>query len=246
MVSPLGARAMQPSAANPLAGRNQLTGMAGANRRSVAPAGNPAGLLAVPPALGGDSSQQMLLMVGLMGSMLAMMLMGLLSALGGKLPGGMGGTPLAASLSGGAMSGASPGGLGGTLGMPLQGVFRKTSDFGHRESPTGNGLGTEHTGIDLAAPMGEPILATADGVVGFAGERGDGFGNHVILSHGGGLESLYGHMSAIAVPPGAFVRQGQVIGYVGSTGYSTGPHLHFEMRRNGMPFDPDRLFPNLA
>ncbi len=246
MVLPLGVQGMPHATANPLAGRNQARAHAGASAPAASNAGGNSRGFAAMPHGGDDASGQVVQMMALMAGMLSLMLMGLMLALGGSMRTG-GGKPFSAA-GGPGLSGATlgMGGATGGLGMPLAGVFRKTSDFGHRESPTGNGLGTEHTGVDLAARMGEPILATADGVVGFAGQRGDGFGNHVILNHGGGLESLYGHMSAVAVPPGTFVRKGQVIGYVGSTGYSTGPHLHFEMRQNGVPFDPDRLFPNLA
>src|SRR5690606_10323773 len=87
------------------------------------------------------------------------------------------------------------------------------------------------------ASHGTPIYAVTDGTVQFAGRHG-GHGNYVKLSHGGGLATGYGHMSRIAVSAGARVRRGQVIGYVGSTGLSTGPHLHYEMYRNGKTVNP--------
>jgi len=94
-----------------------------------------------------------------------------------------------------------------------------------------------HAGIDFGAPYGSPIYAVADGTVTFAGRHG-GHGNYVRLQHGGGLDTGYGHMSRIAVAPGSRVRAGQVIGYVGSTGLSTGPHLHFEAYRGGHTINP--------
>jgi murein DD-endopeptidase MepM/ murein hydrolase activator NlpD len=94
-----------------------------------------------------------------------------------------------------------------------------------------------HKGLDIAAPYGSPIYAALDGVVQGAGRSG-GYGNFVKLIHGGNLASGYGHMSRIAVARGQRVRQGQVIGYVGSTGMSTGPHLHWEVWRNGQTINP--------
>ena len=97
-----------------------------------------------------------------------------------------------------------------------------------------------HAGIDFKASYGTPIYAVTDGVVQFAGRHG-GHGNYVKLSHGGGLGTGYGHMSRIAVRSGQSVRRGQVIGYVGSTGLSTGPHLHYEMYRNGKTVNPSSV-----
>jgi len=111
-----------------------------------------------------------------------------------------------------------------------------TSGFGMRPHPLLGGW-RMHSGVDLAAPTGSPILATSDGVVGGAGWNG-GYGLSVALEHGGGLETRYGHMSGIAVSAGQVVKKGDVIGYVGSTGRSTGPHLHYEMRQNGVPVRP--------
>src|SRR5205085_6065888 len=92
-------------------------------------------------------------------------------------------------------------------------------------------------GEDFAAAYGSPIYAVSDGVVQYAGWHG-GHGNFVKLAHAGGIGTGYGHMSRIAVGPGMRVRAGQVIGYVGSTGLSTGPHLHFEAYRNGVTVNP--------
>jgi murein DD-endopeptidase MepM/ murein hydrolase activator NlpD len=105
-----------------------------------------------------------------------------------------------------------------------------TSGFGWR-------WGRMHEGIDIAAPTGTPIAAVASGTVIHAGWMG-GYGNLVVIDHGNGLATAYGHQSSIAVGSGTYVSQGQTIGYVGNTGYSTGPHLHFEVRVNGGAVDP--------
>jgi murein DD-endopeptidase MepM/ murein hydrolase activator NlpD len=105
-----------------------------------------------------------------------------------------------------------------------------TSPFGYR-------WGRLHAGIDIAAPTGTPIHAAAAGTVVLAAWTG-GYGNYTCIDHGGGLATCYAHQSAYAVPAGALVGQGQVIGYVGNTGHSFGAHLHFEVRINGSPVDP--------
>ena len=97
--------------------------------------------------------------------------------------------------------------------------------------------GSVHPGIDIGAPSGTPIKAAASGMVLTASYNG-GYGNHVVLDNGNGIATAYAHQSQIAVSVGQTVSQGQVIGYVGSTGFSTGPHLHFEVRVNGSPVDP--------
>ena len=119
--------------------------------------------------------------------------------------------------------------------LPLSGSFL-TSGFGMRQHPL---LGTRraHSGIDLAAPMGTPIYATADGMVGRAQWQG-GYGLFVEMEHGGGLQTRFGHMSRMNVAAGQQVRKGDLIGYVGSTGQSTGPHLHYEIRVNGQAVNP--------
>lgn len=94
-----------------------------------------------------------------------------------------------------------------------------------------------HSGIDLAAPPGTPVHATLAGVARVLLDAG-GYGLHVILDHGGGLSSLYGHLSSVTVTTGQYVVAGEVIGAVGSSGNSTGPHLHFEIRRDGIAEDP--------
>ncbi|GIW37866.1 MAG: peptidase M23 [Meiothermus sp.] len=100
-----------------------------------------------------------------------------------------------------------------------------------------------HTGIDLAAPTGTPIYAARAGQVDTAGWSRFGYGLHVILDHGGAQETLYAHMSRIAVRPGQWVARGDLIGYVGSTGWSTGPHLHFEVRVGGAARNPMAYLP---
>ena len=118
--------------------------------------------------------------------------------------------------------------------MPV--VGRITSSFGARRHPI-LGYTRMHSGIDFGAGYGSPIYAVGDAVVELAGWHG-GHGNYVRLNHGGGYGTGYGHMSRIAVAPGTRVRAGQVIGYVGSTGLSTGPHLHYELYQNGRPVNP--------
>ena len=113
---------------------------------------------------------------------------------------------------------------------------RITSNYGARRHPI-LGYTRMHRGVDFGARYGSPIYAVTDGRVVFAGRHG-GHGNYVKLDHGGGLATGYGHMSRIAVSSGTRVRRGQVIGYVGSTGLSTGPHLHYEMYRNGQTVNP--------
>ena len=104
-------------------------------------------------------------------------------------------------------------------------------------SPFGWRWGRMHEGIDIGAASGTQIRAAAAGTVIYAGWLG-GYGNLDVIDHGGGVATAYGHQSSVAVGNGASVAQGQVIGYVGSTGHSTGPHLHFEVRVNGIPQDP--------
>jgi murein DD-endopeptidase MepM/ murein hydrolase activator NlpD len=113
---------------------------------------------------------------------------------------------------------------------------RITSTFGVRYHPILH-FARWHRGIDFGAHYGQPIVATADGQVTRAGWAG-GYGRQVRLAHGGGMATSYSHMSRIIVEPGTLVRQGQVIGYVGSTGLSTGPHLHYEVYRNGVAVNP--------
>jgi murein DD-endopeptidase MepM/ murein hydrolase activator NlpD len=120
---------------------------------------------------------------------------------------------------------------------------RLASGFGYRVDPVYKTV-KFHAGLDFAAPLGTPIYATADGVVRVAGNLGNGYGNHVVINHGYGYETLYGHMYRIAIKNGQHVKRGEVIGYVGSTGKSTGPHCHYEVHKNGRPLDPVYFFYN--
>lgn len=122
----------------------------------------------------------------------------------------------------------------GTFRMPVNAPV--SSRFGYRVHPI-FGDTRLHAGIDFSAGTGEPIRASGNGVVVWSGARG-GYGNLVILDHGNGLATLYAHQSRMAVIAGERVRTGEVVGYVGSTGFSTGPHLHFETRELGTPADP--------
>ncbi|BBD98241.1 M23 family peptidase [Sphingobium amiense] len=114
--------------------------------------------------------------------------------------------------------------------------LRITSAFGMRAHPLLGGM-RNHQGIDLAAPIGTPVRAAADGIVSQAGWSG-GYGLLVAIDHGQRMATRYGHMSRLAVEPGQRVLRNSVIGYVGSTGRSTGPHLHYEVLRNGRAVDP--------
>jgi murein DD-endopeptidase MepM/ murein hydrolase activator NlpD len=111
-----------------------------------------------------------------------------------------------------------------------------TSPFGPRTSPF-TGIPTFHEGIDIAAQTGTPIIAPADGVV-VKAEFSTGYGNMVEISHGYGIKTVFGHNSRLNVKAGQQVRRGDVISYVGDTGSSTGPHLHYEVRLNGLPVNP--------
>jgi murein DD-endopeptidase MepM/ murein hydrolase activator NlpD len=119
---------------------------------------------------------------------------------------------------------------------PVEG--RLGSGFGQREDPF-NGEGKFHTGVDIEAPYGTPVRATADGGVSGA-SMGAGYGREVVLDHGHGFLTVYGHLSAMAVLPGQHVIRGQVIGYVGQSGRATGPHLHYEVRVNNVPVNPHK------
>lgn len=114
--------------------------------------------------------------------------------------------------------------------------MRLTSAFGTRSDPF-SGRRARHNGIDIPGPTGTPIYATADGNVGRA-QRLGGYGNYVEIEHGNAIQTRYGHMSQILVEPGQRVRRGDLIGLVGSTGRSTGPHLHYEVRIAGAPVNP--------
>jgi len=120
---------------------------------------------------------------------------------------------------------------------------RIASGFGYRIDPVYKTVKL-HPGLDFAAPAGTPIYATANGTVEFAGNRGDGYGNNVIINHGYGYKTLFGHMFKIKARAGQRVNRGGVIGWVGSTGKSTGPHCHYEVIKNGNKIDPIYFFYN--
>lgn len=126
--------------------------------------------------------------------------------------------------------------VAGDWSLPLEKGYVLTSGFGIRTHPI-SGLVKLHTGLDFAAPTGTPAHAAASGRVTFAGVA-SGYGNLVRIQHANGIETYYGHLSAISVTAGAQVNPGDLIGRVGSTGNSTGPHLHFEVRLRGTPTDP--------
>ncbi|HQR37181.1 MAG TPA: peptidoglycan DD-metalloendopeptidase family protein [Blastocatellia bacterium] len=120
-------------------------------------------------------------------------------------------------------------------GWPVVGNL--TDGFGVRHNPFGGGGYEGHEGQDIAAAWGSPVTATADGVVLYAAAR-SGYGNIVVIYHGNGLTTRYGHLSQIDVESGQRIRRGDEIGKVGSTGRSTGPHCHYEVRINNEPVDP--------
>jgi murein DD-endopeptidase MepM/ murein hydrolase activator NlpD len=119
--------------------------------------------------------------------------------------------------------------------MPLEGA-QLTSGFGMRTHPVLGGR-RQHAGIDLAAPTGTPVYATADGVVGRA-DWYSSYGLYISINHGASMETRYAHLSRLAVAAGDNVKKGDLIGYVGSTGRSTGPHLHYEVRVDGLAVNP--------
>jgi murein DD-endopeptidase MepM/ murein hydrolase activator NlpD len=120
---------------------------------------------------------------------------------------------------------------------------RIASGFGYRIDPVYKTV-KMHAGLDFAAPQGTPIYATADGVISVSGNKGNGYGNHVVINHGYGYETLYGHMVKVKLSPGQKISRGEVIGWVGSTGKSTGPHCHYEVHKNGNKIDPVYFFYN--
>jgi murein DD-endopeptidase MepM/ murein hydrolase activator NlpD len=129
-----------------------------------------------------------------------------------------------------------------TAPMTLPLDTHKTSHFGWRDDPLGHGR-KFHRGVDLAAAYGSDVPAAAAGEVTFAGDQGS-YGTLVVLKHDDGVETRYAHLSSMAVKAGDRVDAGQVVGRVGSSGRATGPHLHFEVRRNGQPLDPEQVLLN--
>ena len=121
-------------------------------------------------------------------------------------------------------------------GVPLTESIQISSKFGLRKNPFGGGYEL-HEGVDFAGPYGTPIYATAPGIVKKA-EASGGYGNHVVIDHGYGYETLYAHLSEIEVSPKTAVQEGDLIGYLGSSGRSSGPHLHYSVHRRGKAVDP--------
>ena len=126
--------------------------------------------------------------------------------------------------------------MGDLFRLPIAAPFRWTSMYGKRIDPIAN-VESFHTGVDMACPTGTPILASMSGRVTKTGVTRV-YGNYVIIDHGNGYQTLYAHMSKIIATEGQYVNQGTRIGLVGSTGYSTGPHLHFTVYKNGQLIDP--------
>ena len=122
--------------------------------------------------------------------------------------------------------------IGISLINPVSGII--TSRYGSNDSVRDH----SHSGLDIAAPYGTPIKAAASGTVTYSGNAGDGFGNYVIISHGNGVTTVYAHCSQLLVSAGQTVSQGDIIAKVGSTGNSTGNHLHLEVRKNGVNYNP--------
>ena len=121
--------------------------------------------------------------------------------------------------------------------QPLKGKLDVTSEFGLRMNPFGGRSYEVHSGIDFRGPIGMPVHATAEGVV-VTAEYSGGYGNHVVIDHGYGHDTLYAHLSAIEVEVGDRVKRGALIGALGNTGRSSGPHLHYEVHRNGQAVNP--------
>jgi murein DD-endopeptidase MepM/ murein hydrolase activator NlpD len=121
------------------------------------------------------------------------------------------------------------------IGVPI--IGEQTSHFGYRSDPFGGGT-ESHPGIDFRGDIGDPVKVTADGKVSFCGSRG-GYGNCIEVTHANGFSTLYGHLSAILVRPNQSLKAGEKIGLVGSTGRSTGPHLHYEIMYNGKKLNPE-------
>jgi murein DD-endopeptidase MepM/ murein hydrolase activator NlpD len=120
---------------------------------------------------------------------------------------------------------------------------RVSSGFGYRIDPLYKTV-KFHPGLDFTAPQGTPVYATADGVVRVAGNLGNGYGNHIVIDHGYSYNTLYGHLYRLKARRGQVVKRGEVIGYVGNTGKSTGPHLHYEVIKGRKHLDPIYFFYN--
>ena len=130
--------------------------------------------------------------------------------------------------------------VGGTFAWPAPGVTYITSQYGYRTHPTTKQYKL-HTGVDIGAPSGTSVVAAADGVVTISGNH-TAYGKYISINHGGGVGTLYAHNSQLLVSVGESVKKGQVIAKSGNTGWSTGPHLHFEVLINGSPVNPMQYF----
>ena len=126
--------------------------------------------------------------------------------------------------------------MGEVFYYPIKAKWWLSSPFGWRKDPI-SGVRKQHTGIDMACPTGTPIYASMSGTVAFTGYNSV-YGNYVIIKHRDNYQTLYAHMSTIKAVNGQKVSKGDIIGYEGTTGYSTGPHCHFEVRENGKPSNP--------
>ena len=120
--------------------------------------------------------------------------------------------------------------------------YKLLSHFGYRYDPVYKNTVKMHEGIDLVGAVGTNIRATGDGVVRIAEISGRGYGNEIVIDHGFGYTTRYAHLSKILVHPGQKVNRGEIIGKLGSTGKSTGPHLHYEVRKNNVPLNPVNFF----
>ena len=122
------------------------------------------------------------------------------------------------------------------LGYPYDGT--RSSDYGYRRNPFGGYSGEFHPGVDVKGSIGDPIHATADGIVNRC-DWYNGYGNAVVIDHKSGYQSLFGHLTKVNVVQGQYVKAGDVIGFLGTTGRSTGPHVHYEIRQNGDDISPE-------
>ena len=125
-------------------------------------------------------------------------------------------------------------------GLPMTGSLDISSEFGLRNNPFGGGSFEVHEGMDFIGNVGDIIAATGDGVVTLAGPNG-GYGNTVTIDHGYGYETLYAHMSKVSVKVGDRIKRGQIVGHVGSTGRSSGPHLHYSLYKDKKAINPRQV-----